>query len=377
LRSGSQEEANDAEATELVQRALTATPRALEEYCRGVIALNPKNTAALRVLAESAYSSKEMDRAKVEYLEILKLEPNDPDTNFKAGQIFEAEQKLEDARHYYQQAAKSAHASPQMHLAVARVDLALGDAPGAKVALSKLTPPDSDSPDYKALIAEVDLYTNDFEGARGILDELLGRDPNNKKLLDLAAKTAVKQEKYADAVRFLEQLLQADPGNKQIRYWLVRVYTDHTELKQEQRAMELLKSTVSEQEDPEGYLLLANLYRRNKDVANAKVYFDLGFKKMPNPIPPRLAWAYTSYANFFFSQGQFEEALTEQLQATQLNPGDSDAQLTLGLIYLKLGKRDEAAEVLAKLEESDPKLASQLQELARRSGIHLKTQISP
>jgi tetratricopeptide (TPR) repeat protein len=377
LRSDSPEEANDAEATELVQRALAATPQVLEEYCRRVIALNPKNTVALRVLAESAYSSKEMDRAKVEYLEILKLEPDDPDTNFKVGKIFEAEQKLADARRYYEQATKSAHATPQMYLALARLDLALNDAPGAKGALSKVTPPDSDSSDCKALIAQVDLYTNDFEGASGLLADLLGRDPNNQKLLNLAADTAARQERYADAVGFLERLLQADSGNKQVRYRLVKMYTDHTELKGDQRAMELLKDFVSKQdEDPDGYVLLANLYRRNKDIANAKLYFDIGFKKMPNPVPPRYAWAYSTYANFFFSQGQFEEALTEQLQATQLNPNDGEAQLRLGLIYLSLRKRDEAAEVLAKLEETDPKLASQLQEQARRSGLHLKTQIS-
>ncbi len=377
LRSGSLEEANDPEATALIERALAKSPQALEEYCRGVIAQNPKNTAALQILAESAYSAKEMDRAKAEYKEILKLEGNDPDphTSFKLGQIFEAEQKLEDARNYYEKAAQSNTATTLMHLGLARIELALNDAPGAKAALSKLGPPDSDSPDAKALIAEAKLRTNDPEGASSLLTDLVARDPNNKKLLDLAAQTAEKQEKYSEAVEFLERLVQADPANKAVRYRLVVMYTNRPELNGESRAMELLKDSASKQEeDPDGYLLLANLYRRNKDFADAKIYFDLGFKKMPNPIPPRFAWAYTSYANLFFAQGQYEDALTEQLEATQLNPNDPQAQLTLGFIYLKLKRRDEVAEVDAKLKENDPKLASQLEEVARRSGLPVKPQ---
>ncbi len=375
LQTGSIAEASDAEATELVQRALKDNPQAAEEYCRMVIALNPMNAAAHRIMAESLYSSKQTDRAKVEYIEILKLEKDpDPEINFRLGEMAEAEQQLPEAHHYYEDAVKSGRSTPRMALALARVDLLLGDAPSAKSVLAKVGVPDSETVEYKTLVAEADLRANDLDVASNLIAGLLAQDPTNKKLLNLAAETASKQEKYADAANFLERLFQLDSQNKQVRYQLVTLYTDRPELKGDQRATDYLKDFVTKQEqDPEGYLLLANLYRRNKDWANAKVYFDLGFNRMPTPPPARFAWAYRSYGMYHFSQGNLPEALAALTQATQLNPNDSNAQYSLGIVLLKLNKQDELETVVSLLETREPSMAAGLHELARKSGMVLRT----
>ncbi|MFL6463107.1 MAG: tetratricopeptide repeat protein [Bryobacteraceae bacterium] len=379
LGSGTVAEANDLELTELARQALQDKPQLLESYCRAAIALNPMNTVAHRVLAQSLDSSKEVERAKVEYLEILKLEQRDPDPqiHYHLGKIFEAEGNIAEARKHYEAASRSSRAISEMHLALGRAYLAINDAPDAKAALAKVGPPDNETTEFKIMNAEINLRTSDVNGASATVTALLSGDPNNKKLLDLAAEIAAKQGKYAEAAGFLERLFQADPENNQIRYRLVTLYTDHPELKGDAKAMEFLKGFAAKQEqDPEGYLLLANLYRRNKDFANAKTYFDLGLAKVPNPIPAKFSWAYSSYASLYYAQGNLQEALVQQLKAIEINPNDNQAQFYLAIMYIKAGNADGVDQVVSRLETRDPDRAAQLLELARRSRLPLKSQVT-
>ena len=378
LGSGTIAEANDLQMTELAQRAFQDKPQALEEYCRAVIALNPVNTVAHRALAQSAYAAKQTDRAKTEYIEILKLEKDpDPQINFKLGQIFEAEGNIPEARHYYEAAGRSPRATSEMYIALARIYLAIADAPDAKIALAKVGTPESETKEFKIMNAEVALRTGDVKAASAAINDLLSQDPSNKKLLDLAADASAKQEKYAEAATFLERRLQADPEDKQVRYKLAMLYTDHQELKGEAKAMDLLKDSVTKQEPaPDGYLLLANLYRRNKDFANAKTYFDLGFAKVPNPVPARLAWAYTSYAMMYDTQGNLPEAVAQAVKATQVDPNDDMAQYSLALMYIKAKNAEGVDQIVSRLETRDPDRAAQLVEYARRYHLPLKSQVA-
>jgi tetratricopeptide (TPR) repeat protein len=369
LRSSTLQEARDTEATEMVAIALKSDPKALGEYLRDVIELNPENIIARKLHAETLESSHKMDEAEAEYLEILKLQKDNPDpaTCFSLGAIEEAKNKFEDAHKYYELAARAPSATTAMHLALARVDLALKDAPDAQIELNKVKEPENQTPEFHLMQLEVLVGTAQFDSAAAIANDLLAQRPNDPKVLDLAAQVASKQHRYDDATTLLERLLVAAPDDKTVRSRLVRTYVSHPELKKDDRTLELLSNFVSRQEvDPEGYFLLALLYFRNKDLANAKTFFDLGFSHMPTPVPPNLAWAYSGYTSFLFSQGDFENALTSQLRAAELNPNDESTQYYLGLAYVKLGRAEEAAQVVGKLQAMNSDQAEKLQEELRK-----------
>ncbi|MEI9975690.1 MAG: tetratricopeptide repeat protein [Ignavibacteriota bacterium] len=124
------------------------------------------------------------------------------------------------------------------------------------------------------------------------------------------------------AADFLERAQAADEKDRNLRFELVSIYTNNDSLDRLPRAFDLMNEYVGlYPEDYEGYLLLANLYRRKGDAAAALDYFNRGFDKMPPKPPSRMSWAYNSLGLLLLSQGKYEDALANQLKAVELNPG--------------------------------------------------------
>jgi len=365
LRSPTLEQAKDLGATDMMVKALAGDQAALADYLRVVIALNPENTIARSRRAQLLTASKQMDEAVSEYSEILKLEKDHPDPEicYRLAEVYEARNDLKNAHEYYRVAADSAAATPAMHLALARVDLALNDPVGAQGELTKVTAPQSESFECEVLQLETYLRSGSWDSANALATQMLAKDPNNAKVLDLEAQVALKQQRYDEGAGYLERLFQTDPTSKPARYRLVRLYISHPDLKRDDRAKELLKEFIAREEnDPEGYLLLAEFYRARKDKASAKSNYELGFTHMPNPTPSTFAWAYTSYAIFLANDGDLENALANSLRAVQLTPEDGSALFDLGVIYIKLGKTSEAEQVIEKLRGLNPESADELQQ---------------
>ena len=138
------------------------------------------------------------------------------------------------------------------------------------------------------------------------------------------------------------------------------------------RAFDLMNEYVGlYPDDYEGYLLLANLYRRKGDAAAALDYFNRGFDKMPPKPPARMSWAYNSLGLLLLSQGKYEDALANQRKALELNPADSTAVYNLALTYLKLKRKEEVLAAREKLSQmSAPELLKSLDEQIQKSRIN-------
>ena len=90
----------------------------------------------------------------------------------------------------------------------------------------------------------------------------------------------------------------------------------------------------------------------------------------PNP-PANMSWAFNSFGLLLFSEGKYEEALTNQLKATALNPADANSQYNLALTYLKLKRREDVNAAREKLSQmSAPELLSALDEQIQKSRIN-------
>ncbi len=363
LQSGTLPEAKDTEATNLVAASLKSNPKALDEYLRNVIELNPENVVARRLRAETLETTHNLDQARAEYVAIIKLEKDhpDPSTCYKLGVIEESTKDFENARKHYEIAANSPAATVPMNLALARVDLLLKDTSAAQVQMNKLEESVRQTPEFRLLQLQIYVASNQFDSAAALAGECLAQHPDDTSVLSLAAAAAHNQQRFSDEADLVERLYKLTPDDKDLRVRLVRLYVGHPELKKDDRVLDLLSTFVSHQEvDPEGYFLLAFFYQGNKDSANARTYFDLGFSKMPTPVPARFSWVYTSYAQFLFAQHDLEGALTSQQRALQLNPVDENGQYNLGVIYVQLGRIDDAQQVLSKLQALNSDLAADL-----------------
>jgi predicted Zn-dependent protease len=234
------------------------------------------------------------------------------------GQIAEQEKDLKEVIHYYALACKSPNATTPMKTRLARAYFATGDMDNARLSLEAVIGADPDNRELKTMLMQVAVKTQRMDDAVRYANELLPGDPNNVALLRLLAKDAEKHNNDGDAAGFLERAEAVDDKDRELRFDLVTLYTNSDSLDKLPRAFDLMNEYVGRYpDDYEGFLLLANLYRRKKDGADAHDYFTRGFNKMPAKPPASISWAYDRLGRLQYDEGKYEEALVSLRKAAK------------------------------------------------------------
>jgi tetratricopeptide (TPR) repeat protein len=365
--------AEDEEATGWMVQAFghIADSVRAERYYRAVLGHAATNFPARISLADLLYDSKRVKEAKDEYVLVLKARPGLYDIADRVGQIAEQENNLPEAIQYYARACASPNATTAMHSRLAHLYFRTGDMANARTALEAVLQAEPDNREIKTLLMQVAQKTDHMDEAVRYANELLPGDPKNVALLRLLGEDAIKRNNDATAADFLERAQAADEKDRSIRFELVSLYTNNDGLDRLPRAFDLMNEYVGlYPEDYEGYLLLANLYRRKGDAAAALDFFNRGFDKMPPKPPARMSWAYNSLGLLLLSQGKYEDARDNQLKAMELNPNDATAVYNLALTYLKLKRKDEVMGARDKLSQMGaPELLTSLDEQIQKAKL--------
>ena len=366
--------AEDEEATGWMVQAFSHTVDAAhaEQYYRAVLQHAAGNFTARITLGDLLYGARRWKEAREHYLLVLKARPQLFDISDRVGQIAEQENNLPEAIQYYASACRSPNATTPMKERLARLYFRTGDMANAGNALETVLQADRDNREVKEMLIQVAVKTDRMDDAVRYARELLPKDPNNASLLRLLGEDALKHNNDGAAADYLEHAEALDSKDRDLRFELVSIYTNNDSLDRLPRAFELMNEYVGlYPDDYEGYLLLANLYRRKGDAAQAMDFFMRGFDKMPAKPPARMSWAFNSLGLLLLSQGKYEDALDNQLKAVQLNPADATAVYNLALTYLKLKRREEVMGTREKLSQMGaPELLTSLDEQIQKSRIN-------
>jgi len=305
---------------------------------------------------------------------VLQARPDLFEISDRVGQIAEQENNVPEAIQYYAAACRSPKATVAMKMRLARLYFRAGDLAHAHPALQEVLRAEPDNREVKTMLMQVAVKDGRMDDAARYAGELLPEDPKNFTLLRLVGEDALKHNNDAAAADYLERAITIDGKDRDLRFELVGIYTNDDALNRLPRALDLMTEYVGlYPDDYEGYLLLAHLYRRTSDPANARDFFARGFDKMPPNPPARMSWAYNSLGLLLLSEGQYEDALASQLKAVALNPADATAVYNLALTYLKLKRKDEVNDARQKLSQmNSPELVSSLDEQIQRSRINEK-----
>ncbi len=366
--------ASDEEVTGWMVQAFSQTGDAphAEQYYRAILQKAAGNFTARLTLANLLYDGKRAKDAEEQYILVLKAKPDLYEISDRVGQIAEQENKLPEALQYYAAACRSASATIGMKTRLARLYFRTGDMANARLSLETVLQAEPENRDIKTMLMQVAIRTERPDDAVRYATELLPGDPNNVALLRLLGEDALKRKNLQSAADFLERAEAVDDKDRSLRFELVGIYTDDDSQNKLPRAFDLMNEYVGlYPEDYEGYLLLANLYRRKGDAADAHDYFSRGFNRMPAKPPARMSWAYISVGVLWQNEGKYEEAIAAYLKAVDVNPEDSSAVYNLALVYLKLKRKDEVNITREKLSQMNtPDLLAELDDRIQRSKIN-------
>lgn len=235
------------------------------------------------------------------------------------------------------------------------------------------------------LLGRVEEKREDHRKALMYFEKALRLEPNNVQLKLSLAQSLIKngqQERALEMCRALldDRAVTGDPANAGVLSKIGIIFTDGNRIEQARKV--LLDSIAMDDSNAETWNCLGVVYYRKKDYPKAvEAYehavrldpeFAAGFnnlgtlylrtfleRKDPEMVPkaidafdraikndPRSASAYNGRASAFKFSNRANEAIRDWKRAMELQPDFVDVYFNLGITYLDIGEKTEAAKIL-------------------------------
>ena len=207
-----------------------------------------------------------------------------------------------------------------------------------------------DRPDSVPLLldlARVAHKAGDRQGALGYLAHARALEPANARVHFLFGMICVELDLGAEAYNSLKEAVRLDPENAAANYAMGSVALHR---KDPSEAIPYFrKYSELEPKEPRGPFAIGVAAFQARDYETAR--------RLLVPAAERPATA--AGANYFLArmaraEGEFEEALRFALRSVEANPSYADPWSELGLVYLRLGQPEKAAEALERCLKLDP-----------------------
>ncbi len=262
--------------------------------------------------ANRYFDQHQFEQARLEYINVLKLDPKQPLALHRLGVIL--------------------YESGQMPMAYA--------------ALRQAQEVDPGNSDVRLKLARIYLSGLQPNPARIEALAVLEKEPGNEHGLLILTETAADAEQMKDAERHLETLRQK--GDSAV----VHLGLGNLALRRNDLAAAEAELTQAQTMDPRSSLVkfaIANLRWRQDRVADAEQAFKSALELAPEDWQIRLRWA-----DLHLTQGKLADARAAVEWITRKHPSHLPAMFSLARIAFLEKKYDECAELLKRLQTADP-----------------------
>ncbi|PVV16532.1 MAG: hypothetical protein B6D77_00890, partial [gamma proteobacterium symbiont of Ctena orbiculata] len=263
-------------------------------------------------------------KARLEFKNVLQIDPKDADAYFMFGQIEEKDENWSKAYALFLRATEldPMHVDAQVHL-------------GTIFALAGET--------EKALTAA---------------DKALEVKPTDASAMVLKGFVKAKMGEKDAAISDVLIVIESDPSNVEASSLLAALYADQGEM---ERAINIAEESLEQHADRvASYLLLARLYAQaDKHNQVVKVLSDL-IRTKPDDLQNRL-----HLVTYLQKQGEHAKAVEVLQQAIVDLPDKMDAKLALIALHKNQGAMDQAEALLEQYANDDPEQTGLKLELAR------------
>jgi putative PEP-CTERM system TPR-repeat lipoprotein len=241
---------------------------------------------------------------------------------------------------------------PMSHQALGSVLLIQKDIPAARVAFGKAVELNPTFMPAVAALAQLDVQENKLPDARARFEAVLAKDPKNEAaLLGLAEVMARARSPSAEINAVLQRAIAANPGSVNARLALINLY-----LRDGDARAALTAAQEAAANSNRNARILDALGRAQVAAGETNQAIDT-FNRLAAE-EPRSTLPLLRLASVYVSRKEPERAADALLRAQKLAPADPNVTRDLVVVYLMMGKTDEALKQAKALQASAPKSAA-------------------
>ncbi len=366
------------------------------------VAVAPDSAKAHLALARLYRNLKLFQRAVEEYRTVLRLAWT-PDRVLELGQVLEAAGRLEDAFAVYEDGLAAAVDDDRLRHRLADLALRLGRAERAVELLRELVRSAVDEDErrrYGIVLGRVLLDSGQYDEARRHFAAMAADDPEDEEVAVLLAVSWYRLDQPKNALQVLDRLLADRPLAGRAVAAKARILAD---LHRFAKADRLLAEAIAAKADPLSELYLtriAVLDAWGREEAAAALFAEAAARF---PKDTRLLFEYgvfldrrgekdealsvmqrvlevdandpyaLNYVGYTWAEAgvRLDEALDYCKRAVAQRPEDGYIRDSLGWVYFRLGRYDEAVRELTRARElapDDPTIAEHLGDALARAG---------
>ena len=316
------------------------------------LALKPESAETMYLLAQTLQE----ESRPVDALDLLarahKIAPENADITFLLARVSMSQNFFEDAIPLLESGIKIAPQRVDLHAALGESYFMSGKADKAIEEFKALIAMDPSARSYTFLGLSY-RHLGRFDEARKYFEEGLKLDPKNAACLFNVGFIEERQGNSAAADEKFQQTLHSNPHFPDA---LLELANLRTKDKKYAEAADLLRRYVKVARDPSpGYYKLAmierSLHQMDAAQRDLQVFQTLSKNASTGPYPYQHLFDYLDNRSKLSVQERTQLDVTELTAQIKKNPGQPQDLYLLAEAYLKLGKRQEAMETIAQLDQ--------------------------
>ncbi|MBD2089388.1 tetratricopeptide repeat protein [Microcoleus sp. FACHB-1515] len=298
-------------------------------HCRQLLKQQPRNAAALHLLAMSLHKAGDLTGAIEQYQNLLKLRPQDVQTHNNLGVALKVQGNLTEAEQHYRQAIALDPQSAGAYNNLGNLLKQQGRLDEAAAAYQQAIHLAPNYLDAQASLGQVWMQQGKLDAAAEHFRHLLTLHPDNPDLHNHLGNTLQKLDRFAEAIPHYETAIARQPAPS----YYNNLGAALQDLGRSAEAIAVYQQALTlDSNYPDAYYNLGNAL---KDLTRytdcVKVY------QRAIELAPRHAEAHNNLGLVLYELGRLEAAIAVYEQAIELRTNYPDAHLNMALSLLAAG----------------------------------------
>lgn len=298
--------------------------------------------------ANKFYDSNELEKAKLEYLNALRLQPTNVTAIVRLGDIFFRQGQFRESFPFLMEGRKRDPNNQLVAQQLATVFLAGGDPAKSRAESMAILSTSPTNEVALGLIVDAARSPKEIQEALQLLDQLQQKSGNRAALHALRAQLLERRQDTAGAEAEIQKAIALDPKSALVNLVLGGLRWSQGATNQAEQAFRTA-AQVSQPGDAARFRL-ANYLVRTGRLEEAKTLLDEINKEAPERTP---AWVLR--AELALGEKNYDEANRLLERALSQAPGDFDARSLQAQLRLAQNKPAEAVKLLERMAEANPR----------------------